>query len=68
MHTKTHHITHSVKVNNTTLCVKKTTPMIILHDSYKYRPIWMKISENVAEGMLILRIWKLFVFSLNILC
>jgi len=28
----------------------------------------MKISDNIDEGMLNLNIWKLFVFSLNILC
>jgi len=28
----------------------------------------MKISDNIAEGMLNLRIWKQLVFLLNIIC
>jgi len=28
----------------------------------------MKISDSIAEGMLNLRIWELFVFLLNVLC
>ena len=28
----------------------------------------MKISDTIAEGMLNLHVWKLFVFSLNMLC
>ena len=31
---------------------QKTTPLIILHNSWKYQPISMKISDNIAEGML----------------
>ena len=53
-----------------TVFQKKTTPFVFLHNTQKYQPISMKISENIAEGMLNVKyvICKKYVFLLNILC
>ena len=32
--------------------VSKNNPLIILHNSEKYQRIWIKISHNIADGML----------------
>jgi len=35
-----------------TISYRIVTPSIFLHNTYKYKPIWMKISDNIDEGML----------------